>query len=78
MKDSKRSFLWLGFFCGSLITMMLGSLFQDSYGLDGYLALARQHWTDPTISIPVAVVLLLVAVVTFTWGHLRGAPPSDS
>jgi hypothetical protein len=44
------------------IAACLYSLFQDTLGLEGYVAHCRAHWVSGTYSIPIAVVCLAINV----------------
>lgn len=72
MKESKAAYLWLGSVLGCLATGAAMSLYQDALGLDAYIALAREHWINPAISVPCAVVSLVVVVAVYALAYMRG------
>lgn len=39
------------------------SLFQDALGRDRYIELCREHWIPANVSVPIAILMIGVAVV---------------
>jgi hypothetical protein len=49
------------FWAGWLAHMGLTSLHQDYYGKAHYIELVQDKWIDPSITIPLALALLVIA-----------------
>jgi len=48
------------FLNGCTASLCIESLFQDAEGKERYLASVTANWIDPMVSVPVAVILLLI------------------
>jgi hypothetical protein len=60
MKLGRPSFAAL---LGVSIMTCVQSIYQDALGQERYIALARSHWVDPAISLPIAIALLVVSML---------------
>ena len=49
------------FISGCLLTLATISLYQDCLGQEGYIDHIKEHWVDPSITTPLAIVFLVVA-----------------
>lgn len=54
---------WRGFVAGMLMVTAIRSLMQDAMGKEDYIASIQYIWVEWYISVPVAVVLLLLALI---------------
>lgn len=63
-KTKNLSRFWIGF----LSCSCLYSLAQDALGKEEYLRLIEEHWVSGVVSVPLAVLGLIVA----TWMYQRG------
>jgi hypothetical protein len=52
--------MWRDFLRGCTASLCIDSLWQDFEGKDQYLASVTANWIDPAISVPVAVIILLI------------------
>lgn len=59
----------VAFLSGGLCAHAGLSLYQDALGLERYLARAREHWVDAVYTVPIAAVMLLIAVAGLFWAH---------
>lgn len=50
------------FWAGVSFLFAVQSLFQDFLGRDAYVAQVREHWISSSISVPLALVVLVVIV----------------
>lgn len=51
------------FILGILCATALQSLFQDSFGLEGYIEWCRNNWQPAEKSVPAAIILLLIVIL---------------
>jgi hypothetical protein len=51
------------FICGMVVMIAITSLFQDIMGKEAYLYWAATHWTPPEKTVPLALILLVIAIV---------------
>lgn len=58
-----RHFRAKPFATGVVITVCVMSLYQDYMGLDGYVAHVREHWVEPWVTVPVAIVGIFAMIV---------------
>lgn len=69
------------FAAGMLMAFSLGSLFQDYFGRVGFAEFVLEHWTPAWFSVPLALVELVLAAVTYSRataldrGDAGDAPP---
>ena len=49
-------------FCGWFIRTAFDSLVQDYYGQEDYLALLARTWQPASTTVPIAVIVLLLAL----------------
>jgi len=50
------------FFGGWLCSSGLTSLHQDYYGKAEYLRLVNEHWIDPNITVPLALIMIILGL----------------
>ncbi len=55
----------MAFWSGLFLSTAIRSLLQDSVGLEGYIEHLRNHWVDASITVPLALVLLVVTVAMY-------------
>lgn len=53
----------LSYFSGLLIAVSAFVLYQDWYGLEGYIARCREGWISASITVPIAIALLAAGVL---------------
>ena len=53
-----RTLSWIS---GFISFWAIRSLWQDAIGQEAYIQSCRDHWADPTVTVPLAVILLLIA-----------------
>jgi hypothetical protein len=53
---------WMGYIAGILFGSSLRSLHQDIIGKERYLNLINYGWVDSYITVPIAGVMILIAV----------------
>jgi len=51
------------FFAAYLLMGGSRSLWEDAIGIDGYIAYVRACWISPWISVPLAIVMILVGLL---------------
>ena len=56
------------FWNGVFTYIAIESLIQDYYGKDAWLARAAEHWADASITVPVALIILVAAL----WDYAKG------
>jgi hypothetical protein len=54
---------WKFFFTGYIFHGALNSLYQDFLGKDKYLKMADAGWLDPWITVPLALIFLVIVVM---------------
>jgi hypothetical protein len=54
----------MAFWRGFLVAIAGMSLYQDFFGLEGYINLLRDHWIPAARSVPVAIVALIVCALS--------------
>lgn len=52
----------LNFWCGATIALGACTLYQDWYGLEGYIELCRARWIDALYSVPIAIICIVIAL----------------
>lgn len=52
------------FLAGFCTALSLVSLHQDWLGRETYIASVRDNWASPMVSVPVALAILLVALIS--------------
>ena len=66
IKLTKVDVAW---FSGWMGSFAYRSLYQDYMGKSEYLEYAAQHWTDPSISVPIAIVVGLLALGGYMYAN---------
>jgi hypothetical protein len=51
----------LSFLAGALFAAAVGMLYQDWYGLEGYIQRCRDHWWPAAVTVPIACAVLAAA-----------------
>ena len=66
MRRMLRGLIWSVFFCGAMVALSMMSLYQDFLGKDGFVKHVQDHWISGWWTVPIALVLLLLAL-TWMW-----------
>lgn len=53
------------FWAGVLTHMATISLYQDFHGKQGYIDLIRKNWIDASITVPFALILIVIAIYLY-------------
>ncbi len=67
MKQSRNKIM-VGFWVGVLTTIACESLIQDAMGRDAFVQYVQTHWVAGWVSVPIAIVALVVAVALYVVG----------
>jgi len=68
---STRSLMFRGSIYGALILSAIGSLHQDWIGRDAYIQLVQRHWVDARVTVPIAIVALVIGIVAYCIDVIR-------
>lgn len=58
---------------GVLICLSVRSLQQDYRGRDAYIELVQRHWVDARVTIPIAIVALVIGIVAYVIDAVRAS-----
>jgi len=58
------------FFAGFIMHSAMISLYQDIVGKENYIAAMKHLWITPWITVPLALLAIIVAVALFEWDDL--------
>lgn len=61
------------FWCGFVNACAVASLYQDYWGLEKMQELMADHWIDSSISVPIAIVVLVISVLAYADTHARSS-----
>lgn len=53
------------FLAGAAFHSAIMSLFQDCIGKEGYIDIVNRHWIDPRISVPIALLIVVLSMMMF-------------
>lgn len=70
---SKRTGFWAGF----VMALALHSLYQDALGRDRYIESVRVGWVSAWVSVPLALLALLLSVAWLVAADLSSRKESD-
>lgn len=62
---SARALMLRGSIYGALIMSAANSLYQDYLGRDAYVELIQRHWVDARVTVPIAIVALIIGIIAY-------------
>lgn len=63
-----------GFYAGMFMTLAIHSFYQDYYGKEAYIKHISENWTSAYISVPLAIIFIIVAWILMGIGEHKALP----